>query len=97
MYLILMKWLWSPHVKKLGENIVGMSVRKIVQQKGKTNFKNQIKIVTLEKYLTMIPNWKHYGHPPIAPPNLGANLTSFKHHEPLFHTYHKLLHQIDED
>jgi len=28
---------------------------------------------------------------------LGANLTLFKCHEPLSHTYHKLLHQINED
>jgi hypothetical protein len=45
--------------------------------------KNRMKIVTSKKWLTMIPNWKHYEHPPITPPNLGANLTSFECHEPL--------------
>ncbi len=38
-----------------------------------------------------------YGHPPIAPPNLGANLTLFECHEPLFHTCHESLHQINEN
>ncbi len=30
-------------------------------------------------------------------PKKCANLTSLKHHEPLPHTHHKSLHQIDED
>ncbi len=45
----------------------------------------------------MTLNWKHYGHPHVATPNLGANLTSFEHHEPLFHTHHESLHQSNED
>jgi hypothetical protein len=59
--------------------------------------KNQVKTITLEKRLIMRPNWKHYKHPPIAPPNMGANIKLFEHHEPLFHTHHKSLHQTDED
>jgi hypothetical protein len=45
----------------------------------------------------MTPNCKHYRHPHVTPPNLGAHLTSFKHHEPLSHIRHELLHQNDED
>jgi hypothetical protein len=40
---------------------------------------------------------RRYEHPLVAPPNLGANLTSFEHHEPLSDTCHKLLRQINED
>jgi hypothetical protein len=56
-----------------------------------------MKIETFEKWLTVPLNWKHYEHPPIAPPNLNANIRLLKSHEPLFHTYHELLHQIDEN
>jgi hypothetical protein len=74
---------------------MGIGVHKIIEQMKKTNTKNHAKIVTLEKWLTMTPNWRHYGHPPVAPPNLGANWTLFQHHEP--ETHHKSFHQIDED
>jgi hypothetical protein len=73
-----------------------MDVHRIVKQMGKFDPKNWTKIVIPEKWLIMRSNWKHYEHPPIAPPNLGANLPSFKCHEPLFHTRHESLHQIDE-
>jgi hypothetical protein len=62
-----------------------MGVHKIVEQMGKVDPKNWVKIITTKKWLTMTPNWKCYEHPPIAPPNLGVNLTSFKCHEPFSH------------
>jgi hypothetical protein len=68
-----------------------------VEQMGKIDLENWAKIVTPEKWLIVTSNWKRYGYPPITPPNLDANLTSFKHHEPLFHNHHELLDQIDED
>jgi hypothetical protein len=40
----------------LGKNIVGVGVRRIVEQMGKVNPNNQMKTVTLEKWLTMTPN-----------------------------------------
>jgi hypothetical protein len=64
---------------------------------GKVNPKNQLKTVTLGKWLAVLPNWRHYRHPLVAPPNLGVNPISLKHNEPLFHTHHESLHQIDED
>jgi len=76
---------------------MGMGMHKIVKQMEKVDFKNRTKIVTPEKWLTMTSNWKHYEHPPIAPPNVGANLTLLEHHEPLFHACHNSLYQIDED
>ncbi len=96
-YLISTKWLWDPHVGKPKKNIVGMGVRIIVKQMGKVDLKNWAKTVIHEKWLMVTPNWKCYGHPFVAPPNLGANLTSLKHREPLFHTHHELLHQIDDN
>jgi len=95
-YLISMKWLWDPHIRKLGKNIMEMDMHRIVKKMGKNNPKNWVKIVTPKKWLTMTLNWRCYKHPPIAPPNLGVNLTSFEHHELLFRSCHKLLHQIDE-
>jgi hypothetical protein len=74
-----------------------MGVCKIVEQMGKINLKNQVKIVILEKWLITTLNCRHYENPSIALPNLGANLTSFKHHEPLSHTHHELLHPTKED
>ncbi len=74
-----------------------MGMDKIVKQMGKVDLEYWAKIVIFEKWLIMTLNWRHYKHPPIAPPDMGANLTSFKRHEPLFHTYHKLLHQTNED
>jgi hypothetical protein len=35
MYIILMKWLWDPHVVKLEKNAMGMGVHKIIEQMGK--------------------------------------------------------------
>jgi hypothetical protein len=96
-YLILKKWLWNPHIGKLERNTVGMGVHKIIKQMGKTDPKNYAKIIILEKWLVVTSNWKCYIHPPITPPNLGVNLTSFKCHEPLFHTRHKSLHEMDEN
>jgi hypothetical protein len=64
---------------------------------GKVDPKNQTKIVILEKWLIMTPNWKHYKHPPIALTNLGAHLTLCECHEPLCHTCWKSIHQIDEN
>jgi hypothetical protein len=95
--MILTKWLWNPHVGKLGKNIVGVGVCKIVEQMGRANPNNWMKTVTFEKWLTMTPNWRCYKHPPIAPPNLGADLTSLKCYKPLFYTWHKSLHQTNED
>jgi len=63
----------------------------------KIDLKNQVKTIILEKWLTMTLNKKCYGHPLVVPPNMGANLTSFERHEPLFHIKHKLLHQNNED
>jgi hypothetical protein len=97
MYIIPMKWLWNPHVKKLAKKVVGMDVHKIVEQMWKTNLQNEMKIVILEKWLTMTSNWRRYERPFVTPPNLGANLTSLKRHEPLFHTHHESLHQTNED
>jgi hypothetical protein len=68
-----------------------------VEQMGKIDPENWVKIIILEKWLIATSNWKRYKYPPIAAPNLGVNLTSFKHHEPLFHNHHELLNQIDED
>jgi hypothetical protein len=64
---------------------------------GKFNPKNQMKTITLGKWLAMLPNRRHYEHPFVAPPNLDVNLTSLKHNEPLSHAHHESLHQIDED
>jgi hypothetical protein len=64
---------------------------------GKTYAKNRVKIVTLKKWLIVQLNWKCYKHPPITPPNMDINVRTFEHHEPLFHTCHESLHQIDED
>jgi hypothetical protein len=96
-YLIMMKWLWDPHVGIPKKNIVKMGVYKIVEQMGKINPKNLVKIVILEKWLIVTPNWRCYEHPLVALPNFGADLTSFECHEPLFHTHDKLLHQMNED
>jgi len=96
-YLTLTKWLWDSHVGKLDKNTMGMGMDRIIEQMGKVDSKNQTKAVILEKWLIMTTNWRCYKHPPIAPPNLGANLTLHKHHEPLFHTRHKSLHQTNEN
>jgi hypothetical protein len=69
----------------------------MVEQIGKFDLENWVKIIILEKWLIVTLNWKHYEYPPIAPPSLGANLTSFKHHEPLSNTHHKSLDQTNED
>jgi hypothetical protein len=74
-----------------------MGVHKIVEQIGKVDPKNWVKIITPKKWLIMTLNWKCYRHPPIAPSNLGVSLTSLERHEPLLHTHHKSLHQIDEE
>jgi hypothetical protein len=42
------KWLWNPHVGKLGKNIMGVGVRKIIEQMGRANPNNWMKTVTLE-------------------------------------------------
>jgi hypothetical protein len=47
MYLSLMKWLWDPHVKRPKKNTMGM--HRIVEEMGKTDLDNWVKIVTLEK------------------------------------------------
>jgi len=60
-----------------------MDVCIIIKQIENFDPKNWMKIITLKKWLIMIPNRKHYKHPPIAPPNLGTNLTSFECCEPL--------------
>jgi hypothetical protein len=49
-----------------------MSVHKIVEQMGKVDPKNWVKIITPKKWLTVTPNWKCYGHSPIAPPQFGC-------------------------
>jgi len=67
-----------------------MGVGRIIEQMWKTNLDNRAKIVILNKRLIVKMNWRHYKHPPIIPFNLNANLTSFKHHEPLFHIRHKI-------
>ncbi len=72
-------------------------MHRIIKQMGKVNLDNQTKIVIPKKWLTMTPNLRHYKHPLVAPPNLSANLTSLECHEPLSHTYHKSLHQTNED
>jgi hypothetical protein len=97
MYLTLTKWLWDYHVKKLEKNIVEMGMHKLIEQMGNVDLENLTKTITLKKWLVVTLSWKCYKHPPTTPPNMGVNLTLFKRHEPLFHTNHKLLHQIDED
>jgi hypothetical protein len=82
MYLTSMKWLWNPHVGKPEKNTMGMNVCIIVKQIEIFDLKIQMKIVTPKKWLAMISNWKCYKHWPIAPPNLGANLTSIECREP---------------
>jgi hypothetical protein len=82
------------HLKK---TLWGWAFVKSSNKWKKIDLKNWVKIVILEKWLTMPLNLKHCGHPPMAQPNLNANLTLLKSHEPLFHTYHKLLRQTDED
>jgi RNase P subunit RPR2 len=72
-------------------------MHRFVKQMRKINLKNQMKTIILEKWLTMILNYRQCGHPLITPSNLGVNLTSFKHNEPLSHTHHESLHQIHED
>jgi len=57
-----------------------MGVHKILKQMEKINLENQVKIVTLEKWLIMKSNWRCYRHPLVAPPNLGENLTLLVHH-----------------
>ncbi len=74
-----------------------MGVHKIVEQMGKVDLKNQVKTITPKKWLITTLNCRHYGHPSIALPNLGANLTSLERHEPLFRTCYQLLHQTNED
>jgi hypothetical protein len=56
MYLTLMKWLWNPHVEKFEKNIVGMGMHKIVEQMGKVDPNNQVKIVIPKKWLIVTPN-----------------------------------------
>ncbi len=70
---------------------MGMGMYKIVEQMVKINPENQANIVTLEKLLIVTPNYWSYGHPPVTPSNLGANLTLLEHNEPLFHTCYELL------
>jgi hypothetical protein len=41
----------DPHVGKLEKNTMGMGVHKIVEQMGKTNPKNRVKIITPEEWL----------------------------------------------
>jgi hypothetical protein len=48
MYLILMKCLRDPHVKKPKKNIVGMGMHKIIKQIRKVDLKNRVKTVTPE-------------------------------------------------
>jgi len=76
-YLTPMKWLGNPHVWKHEQNTMEMSVHRIIKQMGKTNPKNQAKIITFKKWLTIKPNWRCYGHPPVTPPNLGASFIFF--------------------
>ncbi len=76
---------------------MGIGVHKIVEQMRKTNLENQVKTIILEKWLIMTLNGRDYEHPPVEPPNLGANLTSFKCRERPSHTHHELILQIDED
>jgi len=83
MYLTSTKWLWHLHVKKPKNNTMGMGVHKILKWMENFDLENQVKIVTLEKWLIMKSNWRCYRHPLVAPPNLGANLTLLVHHESL--------------
>lgn len=55
-----------------------MDVCIIIKQIENFDPKNWMKIITPKKWLIMIPNWKRYKHPLIAPPNLDTNLTSFE-------------------
>jgi hypothetical protein len=48
MYLISMKWLWNPHVKKLEKHIMGMDMHWFIEQVGKVDLKNWAKTITLE-------------------------------------------------
>ncbi len=93
MYLTPTKWLLDPHVDKFENNTVGMGMHKIVKQMGKADLKNRMKIVTPKKWLIVTQNWRHYKHPLVAPPNLGANLTSWT----IVSHPQESLHQIDED
>ncbi len=83
------KMIMKSPCQKFWENIVDLGVCRIVKQMGRIDPNNQVKIITFDKWLIVTLNWRRYAHPPIAPPNLGANLTSFKCYEPLSHTHHK--------
>jgi len=76
---------------------MGMGVCKIIEQMGRADPKNRTETITPKKWLTVTSIWRHYEHPPIAPPNLGEILTLLEHCEPLSHIRHESLHQIDED
>jgi hypothetical protein len=44
------------HVKKPKKNTVGMGMCRIIEQMGKINLMNQMKIITLEKWLVVTLN-----------------------------------------
>jgi hypothetical protein len=52
-----------------------MGTHKIVGQMGKVDPKHQLKMATLEKWLFMLQNWKHYKCPHVVQPNLHTNPT----------------------
>jgi len=64
---------------------------------GKVDPNNQAKTIIPKKWMVVTLNWKCYGHLLVAPTNLDANLTLLERCEPLSHTCHESLHQIDED
>jgi hypothetical protein len=72
-------------------------MHRIIERMEKVDPKNLKNTIILKKWLIMTPNWRCFRQPLVTPPNLGANLTLLKCHEPLCHIYHKSLHQINED
>ncbi len=62
-------------VEKHAKNIMRMGTHKIVGQMGKVDPKHQLKMATLEKWLFMLQNWKHYKCPHVVQPNLHTNPT----------------------
>jgi hypothetical protein len=45
---------------------MGMGMHIFIKKMKKVNLKNQMKTIILEKWLTMIPNSRHCGYPPIT-------------------------------
>jgi hypothetical protein len=72
-------------------------MHRIIERMEKVDPKNLKNTIIPKKWLIMTPNWRCFRQPLVTPPNLGANLTLLKCHEPLCHIYHKSLHQINED